>query len=211
MVAAIAGVLLLLPAIGRAETAPQELPAATLEQVRSAGQALLKANHSFVPDPALAQQREDLAKARELILAVSRPQPPPTLKLTPAPGTAASLDREAQADDERTRTRAGQVAGLRKVCSAMATRGRSVAAASAGTSKRLGLRTGEPVLSRLDSLPQEVEAALALPPHERQVRLRELAQELEIRPRPASWQPPEPTPTITTRTSHRRPRVSQEK
>ena len=224
--------LALLSITAQAETTAQanELKPETRDAVRAVGQAVLRAKRTYMPDPDAVALRDDVKAVREIVKALAEPSPntPIRIQSAGAQSTAPSASpetawRQARAADiGRLRS---AVANLRNKSRAL--RGKAVGAQQSSPSfldsivnyftgaqpSTAGKRTAivTPVtthaLTRIEGLDTEIDAALALPAAERQQRLRDLIASLspgETSPQLHDVGEKPVSPTMTTRTQHRR-------
>lgn len=224
--------LALLSVTAQADTTAQapELKPETRDAVRAVGQAVLGAKRTYTPDPDAVALRDDVKAVREFVAALAEPSPNTPIQIRSA--GAQSTAPSASPETAWRQARAADIGRLRSAVANLRNNSRALREKAAGAQSSSpslldsvvtfftggqrgadGTRTSivTPVtthaLTRLEGLDTEIEAALALPDAQRQQRLRDLV---------ASLSPGEPSPqlhvadekplspTMTTRTQHRR-------
>ena len=210
---------------------PAGLEPQTREAVRGVGQALLGAKRSYVPDPEAAALRDSVEALHRSVSTLVQPLSPARLQLQPAPGAVAqSLAGQVQnaatttpepAHTEDISRLHSQLATLRQQVQARRDQARGTAVSPSLLDKVVGFFTGKPVddngrasvvtpvtdaaLAHLEQVDAQLEAALALPAAERRQQLRTLQNALSVHDqRVLAIDSRTVTPTLTTRTHHRR-------
>lgn len=224
--------LAFLSVTAQADTAAQinELKPETRDAVRAVGQAVLRAKRAYTPDPAGVALRDDVKAVREFVKALAEPSPNTPIRIQSA--GAQSAAPSVSPETTWRQARAADIGRLRSAVANVRTKSRALREKAAGAQRpspsfldsimnyftgappsTVGKRTAivtpvtTPALSRLEGLDTEIDAALALPAAQRQQRLRDLIATLspgETSPQLHDVDEKPVSPTMTTRTQHRR-------
>lgn len=224
--------LALLSVTAHADTRAQadELKPGTRDAVRAVGQAVLRAKRTYTPDPAAVALRDDVKTVREFVKALAEPSANTPIQIQSA--GAQSTAPSASPETAWQQARAADIGRLRSAVANLRNKSRALREKTGGAQQSspsfldsivnyftgvqpsiAGKRTAivTPVtthaLTRIEGLDTEIEAALVLPAAERQQRLRDLITTLspgELRPELHDVDEKPVSPTMTTRTQHRR-------
>jgi len=204
----------------------------TRESVRAIGQALLHAKRSYKGNQSNSALRDSIKQTRQLVNELTQPLKPQQIELVnpnqSAQGAASANARSKLLPTGWHQAQATKIASLRTVTSNLrsqsqklrSSRGNATATSSFFDSV-IGFFTGrdKPVkssmfiltpvtnsaLTYLEQVDAEMEIALALPASQRQQRLRELVDELNIVGQPIRIDDKKiVSPTLSNRTQHRR-------
>lgn len=186
----------------------QELSAARQEQIRVVGKALLLAKRNVQHDEEVDLLREDVKKAHALLQKLMAPvgQRDRIQLAIPEKAERKPLGGSSLVEDEWLQAKAGGIGQLRQIFTSLDDRSQLIASQKKERKKETKCTLSDKVLSRLENLEGEMDEALLLPPDERAKRLKSLAAGLELNSLPGTLAEQErfESPTMITRTSHRR-------
>ncbi len=211
-------VLLLSTSMYTSVHAGDGLDAQQREQIKTIGTALLQAKRSYVPDPQIRQMRDNIEQVRqqlETLTAPIMPDKPLTVSTTTQPSSSVAAAQKQTITANWQQVRKTEIDQLRQTRIKLRDHHRVLRATSQFTPQGAATHSGDQVISpitpaaltRLETLDVEIEEAIALPEAERHTALRRLADELRLirqAPLDVSDTPTRETPTMTSRTEHRR-------
>ena len=183
----------------------------TRDAVRGVGQALLRANRSYIPDPAVATLRNNVGTVRGLVKALAEPLTTKTIHLksiAPASSGAARIQGVPVSPEAAWRQdKALEISRLRSAVADLRKRCQAFRKKTTGVHSAVIAPVTPHLLARLERLDKEIESALNSPETERHQRMRDLVATLSPRESNSSVHnvaEKNISPTIATRTQHRR-------